>query len=147
MTEKEYKEINKLCNKASKIECVPVGAIVVLNGKIIGKGYNKKEKTKNPLDHAEIIAIKKATKKLKSWKLNNCKLIVSMIPCEMCRKVIIETRIKQIIYIVDNEKEKIKAKNAEKKMIMQKNNERMYEQEYLSLLKDFFSKKRLKGIR
>ena len=48
MTEKEYCEIKKLCDKALKIDCVPVGAIVTLNGKIIGKGYNQKEKTNNP---------------------------------------------------------------------------------------------------
>lgn len=147
MNGKEYKEIKKLCEKALKINCVPVGAIVTLNGKIIGKGYNKKEKTNNPLDHAEIIAIKRATKKIKSWKLNNCKLIVSMIPCEMCKKVIFESRIKQIFYIVDNKNEKNKALKDEKNINFQKVNEQMYEEENVQMLKKFFSKKRVKGIR
>lgn len=147
MNEKEYKEIKKLCEKALKIKCVPVGAVVTLNGKIIGKGYNKKEKTNNPLDHAEIIAIKRATKKIKSWKLNNCKLIVSMIPCEMCKKVIFESRIKQIFYIVDNKNEKNKALKDEKNINFQKVNEQTYEEENIRMLKNFFSKKRVKGIR
>lgn len=147
MNEKEYKEIQKLCNKAIKIDCVPVGAIVVLNGKIIGRGYNKKEKTNNPLDHAEIIAIRQATKKLKSWNLSECKLVVSMMPCEMCKKVIFESRIKQIFYIVDNQNEKFKSIKDEKTTNFQKNNEHMYEKENVQLLKDFFSKKRVKGIR
>ena len=147
MNEKEYKKIKKLCNKAIKIDCVPVGAIVVLNGKIIGRGYNKKEKTNNPLDHAEIIAIKNATKKIKSWNLSKCKLIVSMIPCEMCKKVIFEARIKQIFYIVDNQNEKTKSLKDEKTTNFQKVNEHMYEKENACMLKDFFSKKREKGIR
>ena len=147
MNQKEYEEIKKLCNKALKIDCVPVGAIVVLNEKIIGKGFNKKEKTNNPLDHAEIIAIKNATKKIKSWNLSNCKLIVSMVPCEMCKNVIFEARIKQIFYIVDNENEKNKFLKNEKDIKFQKVSEHMYEYECVSMLKDFFSKKRVKGIR
>ena len=147
MNETEYKEIQKLCKKAIKIDCVPVGAIVVLNGKIIGRGYNKKEKTNNPLDHAEIIAIRNSTKKLKSWNLSNCKLIISMIPCEMCKKVIFESRIKQIFYIVDNKNEKSKSIKDEKTTNFQKVNEHMYEQENVAMLKNFFSKKREKGIR
>jgi len=147
MNEKEYEEIQKLCNKAIKIDCVPVGAIVVLNGKIIGRGYNKKEKTNNPLDHAEIIAIKQATKKIKSWNLSECKLIVSMNPCEMCKKVIFEARIKQIFYIVDNKNEKSKSIKDEKTTNFEKINEQLYEIENVRLLKSFFSKKRVKGIR
>ena len=147
MTEREYYKIKKLCNKALKIDCVPVGAIVTLNGKIIGKGYNKKEKTNNPLDHAEIIAIRQATKKIKSWNLSNCKLLVSMIPCEMCKKVIFESRIKQIYYIVDNKNEKMKALNDTKTTNFTKINEQMYEEESVAMLKDFFSEKRGKCIR
>jgi len=147
MNEKEYKELQKMCKKAIKIDCVPVGAIVVLNEKIIGRGYNKKEKTNNPLDHAEIIAIRKATKKLKSWNLSKCKLIVSMNPCEMCKKVIFEARIKQIFYIVDNKNEKSKSIKDEKTTNFEKINEQLYEIENVRLLKSFFSKKRVKGIR
>ena len=143
----EYNEILKLCKKAEKNDCVPVGAIIVRNNKIIGKGYNKKEKTNNPLDHAEIIAIKKATKKLKNWRLNDCKLIVSMIPCEMCKKVIFETRIKQIVYILDNEKEKLKYIKKENNINIFKVNEQMYVDDMKLILNEFFSKKRKKSIR
>ena len=147
MRENEYNEILKLCKKAEKNDCVPVGAIVVKNNKIIGKGYNKKEKTNNPLDHAEIIAIKKATKKLKNWRLNDCKIIVSMIPCEMCKKVIYEARIGQIIYILDNEKEKIKSIKKENNTNIIQINEQMYVDNMKIILNDFFSKKRKKSIR
>ena len=58
--------------KANKKNEVPIGAVIVYNGKIIGKGYNKRERTQNALNHAEIIAIKKACRKLKSWRLENC---------------------------------------------------------------------------
>lgn len=147
MTEKEYDEIKKLCDKSIKIDCVPVSAIVTFDGKIIGRGYNKKDKTNNPLDHAEIIAIRNATKKIKSWNLSRCKLLVSMEPCEMCKKVIFEARIKQIYYIVDNKNEKMKSEKDNKTTNFIKVSEHMYEKESAGLLKDFFSKKRGKGVR
>ncbi|MBE6153384.1 MAG: hypothetical protein E7166_04095 [Firmicutes bacterium] len=147
MGEKYYKEIKKLCEKAMKIDCVPVGAVVVLNNKIIGRGYNKKEKTKNPLDHAEIIAIKKATRKIKSWNLSECELIVSMIPCQMCKNVIYESRIKKIYYYIKNDNEKNKFEKAENSTSFQIINEQMYELEFISMLKKFFSEKRKKCVR
>ena len=98
------KVLFKLLNKAIKKDCVPVSAIVIKNQKIIAKGYNLKEKTNNPLDHAEIIAIKKASKKLKTWKLNDCELYVTMKPCKMCEDIIKETRIKKVYFLCDNKK-------------------------------------------
>ena len=79
--------------------------------------------------------------------MSNCKLLVSMVPCEMCKKVIFESRIKQIYYIVDNKNEKMKSEKDIKTTNFIKNNEQMYEKENVALLKDFFSKKRDKGIR
>ena len=71
--------------KAYKIDEIPVGAIVVdKSGKIIGKGYNKKEKKNNAIYHAEVEAIIKATKKVKNWRLNNCIIYVTLFPCDMC---------------------------------------------------------------
>ena len=90
--------------KALKNGEMPVGAVIVKNNKIIGKGYNKKEKTKNPLMHAEIIAIQKACKKNKDWRLNDCELYVTMEPCTMCIGAIVESRIKKIYYGVENKK-------------------------------------------
>lgn len=73
---------------------VPIGAIIVKDGKIIAKGYNTREKTQQALNHAEIIAIKKACKKLKSWRLNDCDMYVTLEPCAMCAGAILNSRIK-----------------------------------------------------
>ena len=89
--------------KAYKYEEVPVGAIIVKNNKIIAKAYNKKEKTKNVTKHAEIIAISKACKKIKNWRLDDCEIYVTMEPCMMCCGAIEQSRIKKIIYGVKNE--------------------------------------------
>lgn len=146
MQEKYITEILKLSNKAKKNKCVPVGAIVVENGKIIAKGYNKKEKTNNPLDHAEIIAIKNAAKRNKNWRLAKCDLYVTMSPCEMCKCVIAESRIKNIYYLIDNEKHKIKTNIELNKINFIKINEHPYEKKYTLELKEFFQEKRKKNI-
>lgn len=77
---------------------VPIGAIVVCDGKIVSCGFNKREKTKNALHHAEIIAINKACKKLKSWRLENCEMYVTLEPCPMCAGAIANARIKKVFY-------------------------------------------------
>lgn len=84
---------------------VPVSCIITKGEKIISKAYNKKITKHDPTAHAEIIAIRKAAKKLKTWNLNECKLYVTLYPCKMCLNVINEARIKEIYYILDNEKE------------------------------------------
>lgn len=81
---------------------VPVGAIIVLNNKIIAKAHNLKEKNKNAICHAEILAINKACKKLKRWRLDDCVLYVTMEPCMMCTGAIIQSRIKKIVYSIEN---------------------------------------------
>lgn len=91
-------------DKAYKKREMPVGAVIVKNGKIIGKGYNKKEKTKNALMHAELIAIKKACKKNKDWRLNECVMYVTLEPCLMCMGAIAESRIKNIYCGIKNNK-------------------------------------------
>ena len=93
----------KEAKKAYKYEEVPVGAVIVKNNKIIAKAYNKKEKTKNVAKHAEIIAISKACKKLKNWRLDDCEIYITMEPCMMCCGAIEQSRIKKIIYGVKNE--------------------------------------------
>lgn len=137
-------EILKLANKAKNKKCVPVGAIVVKNNKIIGKGYNKKEITNNPMDHAEIIAIKKAVKKNKTWKLDGCELYVTMIPCAMCKNVINEVRIKKVNYILDNQKEKYKNKKNNNELNLQKIDDEKTEKVYSEILRYFFTLKRKK---
>ncbi len=88
--------------KAYHKKDVPVGAVIVKEGKIIAKAYNKKEKQNNAIMHAEIIAISRACKKLKTWHLENCILYVTLEPCMMCTGAIIQSRIKKIIYASKN---------------------------------------------
>ena len=77
---------------------VPVGAVVVKDGKIIGKGRNKREQLNNALSHAEIEAINDACSHLNSWRLENCDLYVTLEPCPMCAGAIINARINKVIY-------------------------------------------------
>ena len=82
--------------KAFIKEEIPVGAIIVNNGKIVSRGYNQKEMNNNPIAHAEIMAIQKACKKLKTWRLNGCEMYVTLEPCAMCAGAIIQSRISKI---------------------------------------------------
>ena len=84
--------------KAFVAEEVPVGAIVVHNGKVIGRGYNQKEQFNDPTAHAEMIAITAAANTLGDWRLNDCYLYVTKEPCPMCSGAIINARIKMIIF-------------------------------------------------
>ena len=84
--------------KASKIDEVPVGCVIVLNDKIIAKAYNKKEINNDPCGHAEILAVKKASKKLNNWRLENCEMYVTIEPCIMCSGAIIQSRISKVYY-------------------------------------------------
>lgn len=104
MNEKFMELAIKESLKAYEIEEIPIGAVVVLNGKVIGKGYNKKEKKKDGTMHAEIIAIRSACKKIKDWRLNKCSIYVTVEPCTMCLGAIIESRIENIYCGVKNKK-------------------------------------------
>ena len=127
----------KEANKAFKINEVPVGAVVVKNNKIIAKAYNRREKTKNVINHAEIIAITKACKKLKNWRLDNCEIYITMEPCMMCSGVIQQSRIKKIIYGVKNQKYGYSSNLKNVEIISQ-----ICENECKNLVQSFFKKKR-----
>lgn len=88
----------KEANKAYKHGEVPIGAVIVKNGKVIGKGYNLKEKKYSATAHAEIIAINKASKKIKNWRLNDCVIYVTMMPCPMCASAINQSRISKVVF-------------------------------------------------
>ena len=96
--------LKKLDKKAIKNGDVPVSCIILHNNKIIATGYNMREKKKNPLFHAEIIAIQKAAKKLKTWNLSDCELIVTLKPCNMCIEIIKMAKINKTSYILENKK-------------------------------------------
>lgn len=92
-----------LCaKKAEKIDEVPIGAVIVKDNNIISTGYNTREKSQNALDHAEIIAIKKACKKLGSWRLDGCDIYVTLKPCPMCAGAILNARINCCYYGAEN---------------------------------------------
>lgn len=88
----------KEAEKARRKNEVPIGAVIVVNGKIIAKGYNKREKSKNAIKHAEIIAIEKACKRLRSWRLEGAEIYVTLEPCPMCAGAIANARISKLIY-------------------------------------------------
>ena len=99
-------EKNKLFMKEALIEAkkafdigeVPVGAIVVLNEKIIGRGHNLKETNNQPSAHAEMIAIAEACNKVENWRLSDCEMYVTLEPCPMCAGALIQSRIKKLYY-------------------------------------------------
>ena len=93
----------KEAKKALKYNEVPVGAVIVKEGRIISKAHNKKETKTDVTKHAEMIAISKASKKLKNWRLDNCEIYVTMEPCMMCSGAIEQSRISKIIYGTKNE--------------------------------------------
>jgi tRNA(adenine34) deaminase len=107
MTEKDIYFMKKtidVAKKALKYDEVPIGAIVVCDDKIVATGYNKKNKTKNPLDHAEIIALRRASKKFGDWRLNSCILYSTLEPCIMCAGAIIHYRIRRVVFGVPEPK-------------------------------------------
>ena len=90
---------------------IPVGAVIVMNNKIISKAYNKKNSKKVSIYHAEILAIIKACKKLKSWRLNECDLYVTLEPCNMCLSAICESRIKNVYYLLKSNYKDVETAN------------------------------------
>jgi len=94
--EKFMKQALAEAKKALKKDEVPVGAIIVKDGKIIARAHNLKESKNDTTKHAEIEAIKKASKKLEAWRLENCEMYVTLEPCPMCAGALIQSRIKKI---------------------------------------------------
>ena len=90
--------------KAYKKKEIPVGAVIVRDGKVIARGYNQKEEKKDTTMHAEMIAIKKASKKLNSWRLNDCEMYVTLEPCPMCAGAIVNSRLKKVFIGTMDEK-------------------------------------------
>ena len=101
---KFMKEALKEANKAYELEEIPVGAVIVKDGKIIAKAHNLKEIKKDTTNHAEILAIKKASKKLKSWRLTGCTMYVTLEPCTMCAGALIQSRIDKVVIGAMDEK-------------------------------------------
>jgi len=83
--------------EAYKLDEVPIGAVIVKDGHIVGKGYNRKEISLDTTNHAEIIAIREASRYLKNWRLTDCTMYVTVEPCPMCAGAIVNSRIKELI--------------------------------------------------
>lgn len=98
MEQKEHymKQALKEAEKAYKKLEVPVGAVIVKDGKIIARAHNQKETRTDTTKHAEILAIQKASKKLESWRLIDCEMYVTLEPCSMCAGAMINSRIKKV---------------------------------------------------
>jgi len=84
--------------KAAEIGEVPIGAVIVKDGKIISRAHNLRETLNDPTSHAEILAIQQASKKLGGWRLHGCTLYVTLEPCQMCAGAIIQSRIDHVVY-------------------------------------------------
>ena len=91
-------EALKEAKKAAKKDEVPVGCVIVLNNKIIARAHNLKEKKQNALMHAEIVAINRASKRLRRWRLSDCDLYVTLEPCPMCMGAILSARFNRLVF-------------------------------------------------
>lgn len=95
--EKYMREAVRQAKKAAALKEVPIGCVIVHEGKIIGRGYNRRVVDKNVLAHAEIAAIKKACKKIGDWRLEDCTMYVTLEPCPMCAGAIVQARIPRVV--------------------------------------------------
>ena len=95
--EKFMKEAIRQAKKAQALREVPIGCVIVYEGKIIARGYNRRNTDKNTTSHAEINAIRKASKKLGDWRLEGCTLYVTLEPCQMCAGAIVQARIDKVV--------------------------------------------------
>ena len=85
---------------------VPVGAVIVYNEKVLARAYNQREKTQNPLAHAELLVIEQASQKLRSWRLESCELYVTLEPCEMCLGACKTSRVSRLVYGCEDSRQK-----------------------------------------
>lgn len=102
--EKWMRQAIKQAKKAEKLEEVPIGCVIVLNDKIIARGYNRRNTDHTSLAHAEMMAIKKACKKIGDWRLEECTLYVTLEPCQMCAGAIVQSRVKRVVIGAMNKK-------------------------------------------
>ncbi len=140
-------EALKEAEKAKMEEEVPIGAVIVKDGKVIAHAHNTREKKQNAIMHAELIAIDKACKKLKSWRLEDCTLYVTLEPCPMCAGAILNARISKVFY---GAKDKTSCDNLFEKILSSQRLNHTCESEQLeeyskqcsSILTEFFKSRR-----
>ena len=95
--ERYMREAIRQAKKAYALGEVPIGCVIVYEGEIIGRGYNRRTIDKNTLAHAEMMAIRKASKKMDDWRLEECVMYVKLEPCQMCSGAIVQSRMKKVV--------------------------------------------------
>lgn len=140
MMKKELVDIiYDLARKSYEIDEIPVGAIIVRNNEIIGMGINSREKNISVIGHAEINAIEEACKVVGDWRLDDCEMYVTLLPCMMCSGAILESRIKKVYYLCDRTNVCFET---EKYINVEKIKDGVLEEKYLQMLQLFFENKR-----
>lgn len=144
---KYMKEAMRQAKKAEDLNEVPIGCVIVYDGKIVGRGYNRRNVDKNTLSHAELNAIRKASKKLGDWRLDDCEMYITLEPCQMCAGAIVQSRIKKIYIACMNPKAGCAGSILNLLDVKQFNHQveierGMMEEECSSMLKDFFKRLR-----
>lgn len=104
LDEKYMKDAYRQAKKAYALGEVPIGCVIVHNGKVIGRGYNRRNTDKNTLAHAELTAIKRASKMIGDWRLEDCTMYVTLEPCQMCAGAIVQARIPRVVMACMNPK-------------------------------------------
>lgn len=150
MNLKYMKEAIKEAKKAAKIGEVPIGCVIVLEDKIIARGYNKRNKKKTTLAHAELLAIDKASKSTGDWRLEDCTMYVTLEPCQMCSGAIVQARIKEVVIGTMNPKAGCAGSILNILQMEEFNHQVLLttgimEKECTALLQDFFKELRVKN--
>ena len=104
MDERFMREAIRQARKAGALMEVPIGCVIVQDGTIIARGYNRRNTEGNTLAHAELTAIKKASKKTGDWRLEDCTMYVTLEPCQMCAGAIVQSRMKKVVIATMNPK-------------------------------------------
>ena len=149
MQEKFMKAAIAQAKKAYALGEVPIGCVIEYEGKIIGRGYNRRKTDKNTLSHAELIAIRKASKKIGDWRLEGCTLYVTLEPCQMCAGAIVQARIPTVVIGCMNPKAGCAGSILNILQVPQFNHQveiinGVFEQECSSMLTEFFRELRIK---
>jgi tRNA(adenine34) deaminase len=148
--EKYMKAAILQAKKAAAIDEVPIGCVIVRDGKIIARGYNRRNIDKNTLAHAELSAIRKASKKTGDWRLEDCTMYVTLEPCQMCAGAIVQSRMQRVVIAAMNSKAGCAGSVLNLLQMPQFNHQveitrGVLEEECSSMLSSFFRELRLRG--
>ena len=140
--EKFMKEAIRQAKKARALEEVPIGCVIVSEGKIIARGYNRRNTDKNTLSHAELNAIRKASRKLGDWRLEGCTMYVTLEPCQMCAGALVQSRIDEVV--IGSMNPKAGCAGSVLNLLEVKTTRGVLQEECSAMLSDFFKELREK---